>query len=346
MKKIFLQGLKLGLIFNVSIIVFALVYISVVEQQLAKPLDKFSLPLKLGTVVTSDRIYFKDSLKKRDSWLRISNKFNFFVVEYELNPKIPSKSSRFLDWCITQTCFAHRIDYSDVRAKQFNYFTIDDWWTNNKFSVYKDTTLDELKLKNFFKTLPDGSLVVISEPFSIFKYPDILTGFFKWVLALRSAHPNLKFELGLQIHLQWIDFYWLRYSSFFPEFEKFSKTYNYPWGVSEYSNYDRIWKDLISLRWGRWTSLSSLIERAFHHIEGLIFYRFRRAIVLHATYQIHKDAVRYGAVRFVEWGNFQHTAWFFNEVDPSYDSNYLLFDASGQPTDLWWAAMRGLKDGK
>lgn len=78
MKNIFLQGLRLGLIVNLLSVVFALAYIFAVELQLTKPLDKFSLPLKLGTVVTSDRVYFKDSIKQRDSWSKISNQFRFF----------------------------------------------------------------------------------------------------------------------------------------------------------------------------------------------------------------------------------------------------------------------------
>jgi len=81
MKKLFFQGVKLGLIVNLFSLIFALAYILVVEQQLTKSLDKFSLPLKLGTVVTSDRIDLNDSIKQRDSWSKISNQFSFFVVE-------------------------------------------------------------------------------------------------------------------------------------------------------------------------------------------------------------------------------------------------------------------------
>jgi len=51
-------------------------------------------------------------------------------------------------------------------------------------------------------------------------------------------------------------------------------------------------------------------------------------------------------VRFTEWGNIQQTAWFVQEIDAAYDSNYELFSRSGVATSLWWAAMRGLKDGK
>ena len=84
----------------------------------------------------------------------------------------------------------------------------------------------------------------------------------------------------------------------------------------------------------------------FIKIEGLIPPQLRRAVVLHGSYLIHRSAVKYGAVRFTEWGNIQQTAWFVQEIDAAYDSNYELFSRSGVATSLWWAAMRGLKDGK
>jgi len=338
MKNIFLQGLRLGLIVNLLSVVFALAYIFAVELQLTKPLDKFSLPLKLGTVVTSDRVYFKDSIKQRDSWSKISNQFRFFLIEYELRTDYLKPVPSLLDWCLNQDCFAHRIGYSDVRKNQFKQFTLDDWWSNNKYYSIKDVSVDESKLAQFLNSLPDGSLVVISEPFSIFAERRSLAKFLEWALALRSQHPKLKFEIGLQVHLQWIDAWWVRYRWLLPELQKFSKVHSYPWGVSEFSNYDQVWKRRISGR--------SPVDRIFYQIEGFVPERLRRAIVLHQTYQLHRDAVHYGAVRFVEWGNFQHTAWFVNEIDSAYDSNYKLFDASGEPTSLWWSVMRGLRDGR
>jgi len=340
MKKIFLQGLKLGLIINLASIISAIIYIFVIESTLIKPLPKFALFLKLGTVTDSGRIFDRDipSMKQRDYWSKIQDNFDFFVPEYQLRSDFLKASPRLLDWCRTQKCFAHRMAYSDIRKQQFKYFTLDDWWANNKYLIVKDTAADELQLTQFLKSLPDGSLVVISEPFSIFAERRSLAKFLEWALALRSQHPKLKFEIGLQVHLQWIDAWWVRYRWLLPELQKFSKVHSYPWGVSEFSNYDQVWKRRISGR--------SPVDRIFYQIEGLVPQRLRRAIVLHQIYQIHRDVVDYGAVRFVEWGNFQSTAWFVYQIDADYDSNYKLFDASGKPTDLWWAAMRGLKDGQ
>jgi len=340
MKKIFIQGLKLGLIINLASIVSAIIYILSVESVLIKPLPKFALPLKSGTIANSRRIFDRDvpSMKQRDYWSKIQDNFDFFVLEYQLRSDYSKASPRLLDWCRTQKCFAHRMGYTDIRKQQFKYFTLDDWWANNKYLIVKDTAADELQLTQFLKSLPDGSLIVISEPFSIFAERRSLAKFLEWALVLRSQHPKLKFEIGLQVHLQWIDAWWVRYRWLLPELQKFSKVHSYPWGVSEFSNYDQIWKRRISGR--------SHVDRIFYQIEGLVPLRLRRAIVLHQTYQLHRDAVHYGAVRFVEWGNSQYTAWFVNQIDAAYESNYLLFDASGEPTDLWWAAMRGLKDGR
>jgi hypothetical protein len=339
MKKIFLQGLKVGLLVNLVSIIFAGVYVLIIESFLFKPVERFVPSLKLGTVADHHRIFARDvpSMQERESWLRIQNHFDFFVPEYQLRADYLKPSPRLLKWCRFHKCFAHRIAYGDIRKKQFKYFTLDDWWSNNKYLIFKDTSADELQLDNFLKSLPDGSLVLISEPFSIFSERRSLTKFLEWALALRSQHPNLKFEIGLQIHLQWIDAWWVRHRWVLFELQKFSKVHTYPWGVSEFSNYDRVWKRRLSGR--------SPVDRFFYQMEGLVPQRLRRAIVSHQVYQIHRDAVYYGAVRFVEWGNTQQTAWFVNEIDSEYRSNYELFDSNGKPTVLWWAAMRGLKDG-
>jgi hypothetical protein len=169
-----------------------------------------------------------------------------------------------------------------------------------------------------------------------FSRPQVFQKFSEWILQLRADRPGRKFEIGLQVQLQWANAFWFKNQWIFKILQKFSQTHNYPWGVSEFSNYDRIWKRRIRGRSWR--------DRLFYKIEGLIPRRLRRAVVLHGSYLIHRSAVKYGAVRFTEWGNIQQTAWFVQEIDAAYDSNYELFSRSGVPTSLWWAAMRGLKD--
>jgi hypothetical protein len=338
MKKLFLKGLKVGFCVNILSILFLAIYVSIVENLLAKPVDFSFLPLKLGTIVDSRRLFKEDvpSMELRNSWLVIQSKFSFFVVEYQLRSDFKKKSPRLLRWCQTVSCFAHRIDFGDRRRNGFNIFTVDDWFANN-FIVSSDSVIDR-RLNLFLKMLPSGATVILSEPFSIFERPQVFKKFSEWVLQLRADNPHLKFEIGLQLHLQWADAFWFKNWWVLEKLSKFSKTYTYPWGVSEFSNYDQIWKRRIR---GRTAS-----DHLFYKIESFIPRRLRRAAVLHGSYLIHRDAVKYGAVRFIEWGNIQQTAWFVDEIDSDYDANYQLFDRAGNPTLLWWAALRGLQNGQ
>lgn len=349
--RLFWNGLKIGFCVNILSILFLFAYVLIIENWLTKPVNFFSLPLELGTIVDSRRLFDQDvpSMKLRKSWLNIQNKFSFFVIEYQLRSDFLEKSPRLLRWCETTDCFAHRINYGDVRKNQFNTFTIDDWFANN-FMIVRDATIDTQQLNLFLKNLPSGTTVVLSEPFSIFDRSQVFERFSDWALQLRVDNPGLKFEIGLQVHLQWADAFWFKNWWILDKLAKFSKTYDYSWGVSEFSNYDQIWKRRIQGR--------SASDRLFYKIESLIPRRLRRALVLHGSYLIHRDSVRYGAIRFVEWGNFQETPWFVREIDVDYYSNYQLFDCpgtpaslwwatncSGIPTSLWWSAMHGLADG-
>jgi hypothetical protein len=180
--------------------------------------------------------------------------------------------------------------------------------------------------------------VIISEPIVTLSSPPVFRQFSEWVLFLRSQHPHLKFEIGLQIHLQWIDAYWLNSRWVIPAIARFSKTSGVPWGLSEFSIYDQIWK--------RRLRDDNFRARPFYQIEQFVPRRLRRAIVLHSSYVIHRTAAENGAIRFTEWGNSQRTAWFVAEIDSAYDSNYELFTLSGTPTPLWWAGLRGFRDAK
>ena len=337
--KLFFKGLKVGLILNTVLVVGLIIYVLTIESWLSKPIKKFDFPLKLGTVVDSARLFDEDvpSMKLRNSWLNIQDKFSYFVVEYQLRPDYHILSPRLLKWCKQSNCFAHRIDDNDKRKSQFKIFTLDDWFTNN-YLIFSRPDIELKRLDLFLNSLPVGSTVIVSEPFSTFDRPQVFQKFSEWVLALRSQHFQLKFEIGLQIHLQWADAFWFKNYWILEKLSHFSKAHTYPWGISEFSSYDQIWKRRIRGR--------SAADRLFYKIEGLIPRRLRRAVVLHGSYIIHRDAAKYGAVRFTEWGNIQQTAWFVKQIDADYDSNYELFDSSGVSTSLWWAGMRGLKDGQ
>lgn len=338
MIKLLLKGLKFGLVTN-FILTFVLIFYTIfVENWLAKPLSgSFRSPLMIGTVVDYQRLFAAGppSMSLRQSWLNIQSKFSYFVIEYQLRADYKRPSPRLLNWCTSRRCFAHRISYSDSRKKNFTLFTLDDWFTNI-FLANRNVSDDSQSLSLFLRSLPSGSTVVISEPFATFS-PLVLDQFFDWVLLLRSEHPQIRFEIGLQLHLQWIDAYWLNnHHWLIPAIARFSKISGVPWGVSEFSIYDQIWK--------RRLGDDNFRDRPFYRIEQWVPRRLRRAIVLHSSYVIHRTAAENGAIRFTEWGNSQWTAWFVLEIDSAYDSNYELFTLSGTPTPLWWAGMRGLRD--
>lgn len=340
MIKLLFKGLKFGLITNCLLTLSLMIYTIAIENWLTKPLPgTFQTPIKIGTIVDYHRLFDADppSMKLRQSWLNIQDKFSYFIIEYQLRSDYNRPSPRLFNWCASQSCFAHRISYSDSRKNRFRFFTLDDWFTNI-FLSNRNVSIESQALTSFLRSLPSNSTVVISEPFATFSGPLVFRQFSDWVLLLRSQHPHLKFEIGLQLHLQWVDAYWFKSQWIIPAIAQFSKTSGVPWGVSEFSNYDVIWK--------RRLRDDNFRDRLFYRIEQFVPRRLRRAIVLHGSYLIHRNVVQYGAVRFTEWGNIQSTAWFVYEIDAAYDSNYELFDSSGAPTSLWWAAMRGLKDGK
>lgn len=337
--RLFLKGLKLGLGLNILLTLSLVGYIWVIENWLVKPVEFFSLPLKLGTIVDYHRLFDRNppSMKLRKSWLNIQDKFSYFVIEYQLRSDYNRPSPRLLKWCESKNCFAHRINYGDARKNQFKTFTVDDWFTNN-FLITRDVSIEIQALNFFLQSLPVGSTVIISEPFASFSRPQVFQKFSEWILLLRSQHLHLKFEIGLQLHLQWLDAYWFNSQWIIPAISKFSKTSGISWGVSEFSNYDVIWKRRLRDDYFR--------ARLFYRIEQFVPRRLRRAIVLHSSYVIHRTAAENGAVRFTEWGNSQRTAWFVLEIDSAYDSNYELFTLSGTPTSLWWAGLRGFRDAR
>jgi hypothetical protein len=339
MLELFKNGLLIGFLANLVFVIFLAGFIFCVENYLIKlPPFPFQPPLQLATIFDSSRVFSEKFPSKhiKRSWLNIQTYFSYFVLEYQARPD-RLNSPRLLNWCKRNQCVAHRMGYDDIRKNEFNMFTVDDWYTSNIYYNSQSLTQQQQSLDIFLKFLPKDSTIILSEPFSTFDRPQVLKSFLEWALALRLNNPHLKFQVGIQIHLQWVDAFWLRNWWILPELSKFSKAQNYPWMVSEFSNYDRIWKRRLRVHNPK--------EQIFYKVENLVPQRLRRAITLCGVYLIHRDAVKYGAVSFVEWGNYQKTAWFVDRVDVDYQSNYELFNRDGFPTATWWAAMQGLSDG-
>ncbi|MEG4971047.1 hypothetical protein QUB17_33500, partial [Microcoleus sp. B5-C4] len=191
--KLFFKGLRVGLFLNVFLVFSLVFYVLIVENWLTKPIKKFDMPLQLGTVVDSIRLFEANipSMQLRKSWLNIQNKFSFFVAEYQLKPDYSTPSPRLLKWCKQSNCFAHRIGYNDSRKIQFKSFTLDDWFTNN-YLIFSKPNIELKRLDFYLKSLPIRSTVIISEPFSTFDRPQVFHKFREWVLKLRAEHPELQ----------------------------------------------------------------------------------------------------------------------------------------------------------
>jgi hypothetical protein len=347
LKSLILDAFKVGLFFNISTIVLAVIYIWVIENYF-KPFDfrPDSVPVELGTILTGSNTFdFKNpkNLKTIPRFKAIQNYFDFFVPDTAFRDDDRAiKSPRIERWCKANPCWVHRINYNDPRKRDYRTFTIDDWFFKNK--SFLNTSFENAKvfpLDVFLRTLPPGSVVVLNEPLTLFQQHKLNFKLFTdWVLVLRRKHPHLHFKLGLQLHFQWLDTQWFRLQSglLFSQFSKFSIDYNIPWGVSEFSIYERIWRRRLVAtydRSGRRTdSITSLIESAVPD-------RLRRAIVLHQAYLIHRAVVKAGASYIVEWGNFP-TIWFSGEIDADYRSTFALFDWQGRPLPMYWAVIRGL----
>ena len=121
---------------------------------------------------------------------------------------------------------------------------------------------------------------------------------------------------------------------------EFSLLHRVPWGISEFSIYDRLWKPRIA-----YGGATPERVRSSEFIEGIVLDRLRRAIVAYQAYLLHRGAVECGATFVVEWGNFP-TTWFAAAIHPDYRSTFALFDRNGNPQLMYWAIVRGLADGK
>ncbi|TAG96161.1 MAG: hypothetical protein EAZ09_06750 [Oscillatoriales cyanobacterium] len=341
LKLIIFKAFKVGVCFNIFSIFTVIFYILFIENY-ARPFD-FKSPIEFGTAVSGLKIF--NTLDASDfnfspGWAKIESKFDLFLSEHQLQPYWVKPIPRFQKWCKTRNCCAHRIGFNDKKIANFKCFTLDDWYLTNR--DFLGSELDKTAvaiLHGFLTKLPAGSRVIISEPYMLFADRRSFDSFTRWVLALRAKYPALRFEIGLQIHLQTFDSYWFQYQWLVPALGEFSRQHRIPWGVSEFSIYDRLWKSRIAYG-GATPSKTFLVE-----FESIFPDRFRYAVTLHQAYIFHRDVVRYGASFVVEWGNFP-TTWFAVAIAPDYTSTFALADWDGKLQPMYWAIARGLTDGK
>ena len=341
MKNLFLNGLKIGLFFNFLTVAFLTVYVLAVENLLTRPFA-FKSPIELGTIVSGGRMFSLSdttNYKPLPNWSLVESKFSIFIPENQFRADWKQPAPRLESWCKNHNCCVHRINFSDKRKVNFKCFTLDDWFINNrKFLNFPIGDISTIVLDDFLNTLSKGDRIIISEPSGLFNNPNTFDAFERWVLTLIKKHPTLKFEVAIQIHLQWIDSFWGYSNVTLSKLSKFSEEHHIPWGISEFSIYDRIWKRRLS-------SSGDNPIKFLSYIESIIPDRFRHAVVLHQAYLVHYETTRLGAKFIIEWGNFP-AIWFTNEIDSNYQSTFALFDWSGKPLPMYWAITRGISDGK
>ena len=339
------KGFKFGVAFNLFTLILIVVYTLSIEYYF-RPFKLILNPsVELGTAVSGMKIFADANPRNhslRPAWAKIENNFDLFIPEFQLRPDWRQPSPRLEKWCKSRNCCAHRIAFNDRRISQFRCFTLDDWYLSNRDFLGSEFDRSVVSsLDSFLLKLPRGSRVIVNEPYMLFADRRSFNSFTSWFLALAAKHPALKFEIGIQIHLQWIDSYWWQYHGWLiPALGDFARTHRIRWGLSEFSIYNRLWKPRIAYG-GTTPERMRLIDR----VESVIPDRFRDAVIAHQAYVLHSHALKAGATTFIEWGNFP-TTWFAAAIDPEYRSTFALYDWAGNPQLMYWAIIRGLADAK
>jgi hypothetical protein len=339
--KLVFKSFKLGLAFNAFTLLLILAYTLTIEYYFRPFQVVFNPLIEFGTAVSGMKIFADANPQNhslRPAWAKIERDFALFIPEFQLRADWHQPSPRLEKWCNTRNCCAHRIAFNDRRIPNFKCFTLDDWYLSNRdlLGSHVDASVVS-NLDNFLFRLPRGSRVIVNEPYMLFADRRTFNHFASWFLTLVAKHPGLKFEIGIQIHLQWIDSYWWQYHGWLiPALGDFARAHRIRWGLSEFSIYSRLWKPRIAYG-GVTPERMRLIDR----IESVIPDRFLNAVVAHQAYILHSDALKAGATTFIEWGNFP-TTWFAEAIDPQYKSVFALYDWDGRPQLMYWAIVRSL----
>jgi hypothetical protein len=339
--KLIINGLRFGIAFNLLTLVFIAIYTLSIEYYFRPFSFRFNPLIELGTAVSGMKIFIVANPKNpvlRPAWAKIQHDFTLFLPEFQLRADWLQPSPLLDKWCKDNKCCAHRIGFNDRRIRDYRCFTLDDWYLTNRDFLGSDLDRSLVSsLDGFLLRLPKGSRVIVNEPYMLFADRRSFKSFTDWFLALAAKHPALKFEIGIQIHLQWVDSYWWQYHGWLiPALGDFARTHRIRWGLSEFSIYNRLWKPRIAYG-GATPERMRLIDR----IESIIPDRFLNAVVAHQAYVLHSDALKAGATTFIEWGNFP-TTWFAEAIDPQYKSVFALYDWNGRPQLMYWAIVRSL----
>jgi len=339
--RLIFKSFKIGVAFNLFTLILIGGYTLSVEYYFRPFSFAFNPLIEFGTAISGMKLFSDANPRNhtlRPAWAKIQDDFDLFIPEFQLRADWRQPSPRLEKWCKSKNCCAHRIAFNDRRISQFRCFTLDDWYLSNRDFLGSEFDRSVVSsLDSFLLRLPKGSRVIVNEPYMLFADRRTFDIFTRWFLALVAKYPNLKFEIGIQIHLQWIDSYWWQYHGWLiPALGQFARTHRIRWGITEFSIYNRLWKPRIAYG-GATPEPMRLIDR----VESIIPERFRDTVIAHQAYILHSDALKAGATTFVPWGNFP-TTWFAEAIDPQYKSTFALYDWNGRPQLMYWAIVRSL----
>jgi hypothetical protein len=340
--KFVLSSFKFGICFNLFTLILLSIYTLSVEYYF-RPFKFVKSPfIEFGTAVASHRIFADGNPRNysfRPDWAKkIEPQFDLFIPEFQFRADWKDPAPRLERWCKTRNCCVHRISFNDSRIKNFLCFTLDDWYLSNR--DFLGSPLDSpisLGLDAFLRRLPSGSRVIVNEPYMLFANPRSFSDFTQWFLALKDKHPGLKFEIGIQIHLQLIDSYWYQYHPWlFPALRDFSRKHEIRWGITEFSIFNRLWKPRIA-----YNGSTPERMRYLKHVESFIPERLRDAFVAHQAYLLYRSAIDSGATSLTVWGNYP-ILWFSRSIEPDFKSSFALWDWDGNTTLMYWAIVKSL----
>jgi hypothetical protein len=229
--KLIIKSFKLGVAFNLFTLILIVAYTLSVEHYFLPFKFVLNSSVEFGTAISGMKIFADANPRNhslRPAWAKIQSDFDLFIPEFQLRADWRQPSPRLEKWCHFKNCCAHRIGFNDRRIPRFRCFTLDDWYLTNRDFLGSDLDVSVVSsLDKFLSKLPRGSRVIINESYMLFADRRTFNSFTSWFLSLAAKHPRLRFEIGIQIHLQWVDSYWWQYHGWLiPALGEFARTYS------------------------------------------------------------------------------------------------------------------------
>lgn len=242
--------------------------------------------------------------------------FDYYVIENYQRLKEYDQAHQLLESCQQNdlTCYSHRLTLSDWRQFSYNQrFFLDDWWLHNCKFWYRQYW--DYPLRQTLALLPSGTEVVFNE-----HYFNSFERFVEYIQLLQSDYPQLKFVIGVQVHLQWFDPALIRKLFLISQI----KQSGLPWMLTEFSIYDRIYKS--RLLW----------------IDRFIPTVVRRSISAHSAWLVSRACGQSPQCQGLTiWA--PNGVWMIDRLPSTYDGEFLIWNRqTKQPTSLYWAIKRGL----